>query len=160
VDVASASPIRGGSASDLDQCALVVNSTPAVRQLFWTARIRPGDPDHLRLARVRIPWCFASRDISTKPPARILVRDDSISTPALPRARELPMTSVTWEFKKDLRGGGDSGGHGFHSVRPSLKAPRRRSKRADLDKLSPRSSMLGPGNYVVDITQTGFKGRP
>ena len=26
-----------------------------------------------------------------------------------------------------------------------------------LDKLSPTEFMLGPGNYVVDITQTGFK---
>jgi hypothetical protein len=62
------------------------------------------------------------------------------------------------KFKKIFGGGGDSvAGMGSMSVRTQPKGAQIAINGRILEKLSPTEFMLGPGNYVVDITQTGFK---
>ena len=61
------------------------------------------------------------------------------------------------KFKK-LFGGSDAvTGMGAVSVRTQPKGAQIAINRRLLDKLSPAEFMLGPGNYVVDVTLTGFK---
>jgi serine/threonine protein kinase len=62
------------------------------------------------------------------------------------------------KFKKIFGGGGDNvAGMGSMSVRTQPKGAQIAINGRILEKLSPTEFMLGPGNYVVDITQTGFK---
>ncbi len=62
------------------------------------------------------------------------------------------------KFKKMFGGGGDSvAGMGSVSVRTQPKGAQIAINGRILDKMSPAEFMLGPGNYVVDITLTGFK---
>jgi hypothetical protein len=62
------------------------------------------------------------------------------------------------KFKKMFGGGGDSvAGMGSISVRTQPKGAQIAINQRLLDKGSPTEFMLGPGNYVVDITLTGFK---
>ena len=56
------------------------------------------------------------------------------------------------------RGGGDStAGMGSVSIHTQPKGAQVAINQRVLDKLSPAEIMIGPGNYVVDITLTGFK---
>jgi hypothetical protein len=55
------------------------------------------------------------------------------------------------------RGGGDTAGMGGVSVHTQPKGAQVAINQRVLDKLSPVDIMVGPGNYVVDITLTGFK---
>jgi hypothetical protein len=63
------------------------------------------------------------------------------------------------KFKKLFGGGGGDSvaGMGSMSVRTQPKGAQIAINRRLLEKLSPTEFMLGPGNYVVDITLTGFK---
>ena len=62
------------------------------------------------------------------------------------------------KFKKMFGGGGDStAGMGSMSVRTQPKGAQIAINQRILEKLSPTEFMLGPGNYVVDVTLTGFK---
>jgi hypothetical protein len=62
------------------------------------------------------------------------------------------------KFKKIFGGGGDNvAGMGSVSVRTQPKGGQVAVNGRILEKLSPTEFMLGPGNYVVDITMTGFK---
>jgi serine/threonine protein kinase len=63
------------------------------------------------------------------------------------------------KFKKLFGGnGGDStAGMGSMAVRTQPKGAQIAINQRILEKLSPTEFMLGPGNYVVDITLTGFK---
>ena len=62
------------------------------------------------------------------------------------------------KFKKIFGGGSDStAGMGTVSVRTQPKGAQVAINQRVLDKLSPLEVMMGPGNYVVDITLTGFK---
>ncbi len=62
------------------------------------------------------------------------------------------------KFKKIFGGGGDSvAGMGSMSVRTQPKGAQIAVNQRILEKLSPTEFMLGPGNYVLDITLTGFK---
>ena len=62
------------------------------------------------------------------------------------------------KFKKFFGGGGDSAaGMGTISIRTQPKGAQIAVNRKLLDKPSPGEFMLGPGNYIVDITLTGFK---
>ena len=61
------------------------------------------------------------------------------------------------KFKK-LFGGGDSGaGMGTVAIKTQPKGAQIALNRRILDKASPAEFMVGPGNYIVDITLTGFK---
>ena len=56
------------------------------------------------------------------------------------------------------RGGGDNtGGMGSVSLHTQPKGAQIAINQHMLDKMSPVDVMLGPGNYIVDITMTGFK---
>ena len=56
------------------------------------------------------------------------------------------------------RGGGDStAGMGSVSLHTQPKGAQIAINQHMLDKVSPVDVMLGPGNYIVDITMTGFK---
>ncbi len=63
------------------------------------------------------------------------------------------------KFKKIFGGGGGDNvaGMGSMSVRTQPKGAQIAINGRILEKLSPTEFMLGPGNYVVDITQTGFR---
>ncbi len=55
------------------------------------------------------------------------------------------------------RGGGDTAGMGGVNIHTQPKGAQVAINQRVLDKLSPVDIMLGPGNYVVDITLTVFK---
>ena len=62
------------------------------------------------------------------------------------------------KFKKFFGGGGDSvAGMGSVTIHTQPKGAQIALNRRLLDRMSPVEIMLGPGNYVVDITLTGFK---
>lgn len=62
------------------------------------------------------------------------------------------------KFKKLFGGGGDSvAGMGTVSVKTQPKGAQIAVNRKLLDKASPTEFMAGPGNYIIDITSTGFK---
>jgi len=61
-------------------------------------------------------------------------------------------------FKKLFGSGGEStAGMGSVSIRTRPKGAQVVINQRILDKMSPVDVMMGPGNYVVDITLTGFK---
>jgi serine/threonine protein kinase len=55
------------------------------------------------------------------------------------------------------RGGDNTAGMGTISVHTQPKGAQVAINQRVLDKLSPVDVMLGPGNYIVDVTLTGFK---
>lgn len=55
------------------------------------------------------------------------------------------------------RGGDSTAGMGAISIHTQPKGAQIAINQRVLDKLSPVDIMLGPGNYVVDVTLTGFK---
>jgi hypothetical protein len=62
------------------------------------------------------------------------------------------------KFKKFFGNGGDSvAGMGSVTIHTQPKGAQIALNRRLLDRLSPVEIMLGPGNYVLDITLTGFK---
>jgi hypothetical protein len=61
------------------------------------------------------------------------------------------------KFKKLFGKGGDIAGMGTLSIRTQPKGAQIAINRRMFDKPSPVEVTLGPGNYVLDITLTGFK---
>jgi hypothetical protein len=63
------------------------------------------------------------------------------------------------KLKKIFGGGGNdsTAGMGTMSVRTQPKGAQIAVNQRLIEKTSPTEFMLGPGNYVVDITLTGFK---
>ena len=55
------------------------------------------------------------------------------------------------------RNGDSTAGMGSISVRTLPRGAQVAINQRILDKMSPLDVMLGPGNYIVDITLTGFK---
>jgi serine/threonine-protein kinase len=55
------------------------------------------------------------------------------------------------------RGGDNTAGMGAISIHTQPKGAQISINQRMLDKLSPVDVMLGPGNYIVDVTLTGFK---
>jgi serine/threonine-protein kinase len=62
-------------------------------------------------------------------------------------------------FKKLFGGGGgeSTAGMGTVSIRTKPKGAQVVINQRIMDKMSPMDVMMGPGNYVIDITMTGFK---
>ncbi len=74
---------------------------------------------------------------------------------ALGNAEEI---KTVGKFNKLFGHGGDSAaGMGALSIHTQPKGAQVAINQKMLDKLSPVDVMLGPGNYIVDITETGFK---
>ena len=61
------------------------------------------------------------------------------------------------KFKLFGRGGENAAGMGVISIHTQPKGAQIAINQRVLDKLSPVDIMLGPGNYVVDVTLTDFK---
>jgi hypothetical protein len=61
------------------------------------------------------------------------------------------------KFKLFGRGGENAPGMGSISIHTQPKGAQIAINQRVLDKLSPVDLMLGPGNYIVDVTLTGFK---
>jgi serine/threonine-protein kinase len=61
------------------------------------------------------------------------------------------------KFKKLFGGKGDQAGMGKVSVKTSPKGAQVAVNRRMVDKNSPVDFLLSPGNYIVDITLTGYK---
>jgi serine/threonine protein kinase len=61
------------------------------------------------------------------------------------------------KFKKLFSGKGDQAGMGKISIKTTPKGAQIAVNRRMLEKGSPVDFLLGPGNYVVDITLTGYK---
>ncbi|MGC2198315.1 MAG: PEGA domain-containing protein, partial [Terriglobales bacterium] len=61
------------------------------------------------------------------------------------------------KFKKLFGGNGAQAGMGKVSVKTSPKGAQIAINRRVLDKTSPVEFLLNPGNYVIDITLTGYK---
>lgn len=61
------------------------------------------------------------------------------------------------KFKLFGRGGDSAAGMGSISIHTQPKGAQIAINQRVLDKLSPADLMLGPGNYIVDVTLTGFK---
>jgi hypothetical protein len=61
------------------------------------------------------------------------------------------------KFKKLFGGGGAQASMGKVSVKTSPKGAQIAINRRVLDKTSPVEFLLNPGNYIVDITLTGYK---
>jgi hypothetical protein len=139
---------------------LVVNSTPAGAEVHLdgknTGRVTPiqfaveKGPHTLLLRKLGFLDETASADLGPgqnfqfAPTLRALGNADDIRN--------------VGKFKKIFGGGGDNvAGMGSVSVRTQPKGGQVAVNGRILDKLSPTEFMLGPGNYVVDITMTGFK---
>jgi len=61
------------------------------------------------------------------------------------------------KFKKLFGGGGDSAGMGAVNVKTQPKGAQVAVNNRIVDKMSPVEFYLNPGNYVIDITASGFK---
>ncbi len=61
------------------------------------------------------------------------------------------------KFKKLFSGGGNAAGAGMVSVKTQPKGAQVTVNRRMLDKNSPMEFVLDPGNYVIDITLSGYK---
>ena len=55
------------------------------------------------------------------------------------------------------KGGDSTAGMGAVSIRTQPKGAQIAINQHILDKFSPVDVMMGPGNYVLDVTLTGFK---
>lgn len=60
------------------------------------------------------------------------------------------------KFKKIFRGG-DTAGMGSVSIKTQPKGAQIAVNRRMLDKASPVQFMIGPGNYIIDISASGYK---
>lgn len=78
--------------------------------------------------------------------------------PALRALGDSEAIRTVGRFKKLFGSGGEStAGMGSVSIRTRPKGAQVVINQRILDKMSPVEVMMGPGNYVVDITLTGFK---
>jgi len=158
-------PDRGrGIAS---RSAVAVHLTSINALLVGTVRRRSGNcfgrreygpvtPIQFAVEKVRIPWCFASRDISTKPPARILWSGTDFQfAPAL-RASGTPMTSVTLGNSRRFRRRWRNVRAGFHECSHRLRRPDRDQTGGSSTSVT-HGVHVGPGNYCSGYHQTGFK---
>jgi hypothetical protein len=79
-------------------------------------------------------------------------------SPALRALGNADDIKTVGKFKKLFGKGGESAaGMGALTIHTQPKGAQIAINRRLLDRLSPMEIMLGPGNYVVDVTLTGFK---
>jgi hypothetical protein len=79
--------------------------------------------------------------------------------PAMKALGNVEDIQTVGKFKKLFGNGGreSTAGMGAVSVRTQPKGAQVVVNQRILDKMSPLEVMMGPGNYVIDITLTGFK---
>jgi serine/threonine protein kinase len=78
-------------------------------------------------------------------------------SPALKALGNAEDIRTVGKFKLFGRGGDSAAGMGVISIHTQPKGAQIAINQRVLDKLSPADLMLGPGNYIVDVTLTGFK---
>jgi hypothetical protein len=79
-------------------------------------------------------------------------------SPALRALGNTEDIKTVGKFNKLFGHGGDStAGMGSISIHTQPKGAQIAINQRVLDKMSPVEVMLGPGNYIVDVTLTGFK---
>lgn len=78
-------------------------------------------------------------------------------SPALRALGNAEEIRTVGKFKLFGRGGDSAAGMGSLSIHTQPKGAQIAINQRVLDKLSPVDLMLGPGNYIVDVTLTGFK---
>jgi len=78
-------------------------------------------------------------------------------SPALKALGNAEDIRTVGKFKLFGRGGENAAGMGVISIHTQPKGAQIAINQRVLDKLSPVDLMLGPGNYVVDVTLTDFK---
>ncbi len=78
-------------------------------------------------------------------------------SPALRALGNAENIRTVGKFKLFGRGGENAAGMGVISIHTQPKGAQIAINQRVLDKLSPVDLMLGPGNYVVDVTLTDFK---
>ena len=78
-------------------------------------------------------------------------------SPALKALGNAEDIRTVGRFKLFGRGGDSTAGMGSISIHTQPKGAQVAINQRVLDKLSPVDIMLGPGNYIVDVTLTGFK---
>jgi serine/threonine protein kinase len=78
-------------------------------------------------------------------------------SPALKALGNAEDIRTVGKFKLFGRGGESAAGMGSISIHTQPKGAQVAINQRVLDKLSPLDIMLGPGNYIVDVTLTGFK---
>ena len=139
---------------------LVLNSTPAGADVLidgkTTGRVTPAQfavekGSHTVLLRKQgfldettSADLGAGQNFQFAPVLRVLGNADEIKT--------------VGKFKKIFGGKGDStAGMGSVSIRTQPKGAQIAINEKLVDHLSPTEFMVGPGNYVIDITLTGFK---
>ena len=138
---------------------MVVNSTPVGAEV-----ILDGKPTG-RVTRRSSPWkkevtpfCCASADISTKPRWPISHPLRISSTHPHSELWETPRTCGPRPLQQAVRPRRrECGRPGFHRVRTVPKGAQVAIDQQVLERTSPVGVALGPGNYIVDITLTGFK---
>jgi serine/threonine protein kinase len=160
VDVVSAS--RSAVAVHLTSinALMVVNSTPAGAVIVLdgknTGRVTP-----IQFAVEKGPHTLVLRKqgyLDETTTADLGPGQNFQFAPALRPLGNADEIRTVGKFKKIFGGGSDNvAGMGSMSVRTQPKGAQIAINGRILEKLSPTEFMLGPGNYVVDITQTGFK---
>jgi serine/threonine protein kinase len=78
-------------------------------------------------------------------------------SPALKALGNAEDIRTVGKFKLFGRGGENAAGMGAISIHTQPKGAQIAINQRVLDKLSPVDLMLGPGNYILDVTLTGFK---
>ena len=139
---------------------VVVNSTPAGANILIdgkpTGRVTPAQfavekGSHTVLLRKQ-----GFLDETTS--ADLAAGQNFQFSPALRELGNAEDIKTVGRFKKIFGGGGESAaGMGSVSVRTQPKGAQIAINNRLLDKLTPTEFMVGPGNYVVDISLTGYK---
>ncbi|MFY9561268.1 MAG: PEGA domain-containing protein, partial [Terriglobales bacterium] len=160
VDVASASRSFVAVHLTAINALLVVNSTPAGAAVILdgksTGRVTPVQFAVEKGAHTLVLRKQGYLDETTS--ADLGPGQNLQFAPALRALGNADDIRSVGKFKKLFGGGGDSvAGMGSMSIRTQPKGAQIAINRRLLEKLSPTEFMLGPGNYVVDITLTGFK---
>ena len=139
---------------------VVVNSTPAGAEILLdgktTGRVTPAQFAVEKGAHTVVLRKQGFLEESTS--ADLGAGQNFQFNPALRALGNADEIRTVGKFKKMFGGGGDStAGMGTMSVRTQPKGAQIVVNQRIVDKTSPTEFMLGPGNYVVDITLTGFK---
>jgi PEGA domain len=160
VDVASANRSFLAVHLNVINALLVVNSTPAGAEVILdgknTGRVTPVQ---LAVEKGAHTLVFRKQGFLDETASADLAPGQNLQiAPALRSLGNADEIRNVGKFKKLFGGGKDSvAGLGAMSIRTQPKGAQIAINRRILEKLSPTEFMLGPGNYVVDITLTGFK---
>jgi serine/threonine protein kinase len=138
---------------------IAVSSDPAGAAIFVdgkdTLRVTPSQislEKGMHTVLVRKPGYLDETTSATGQPGQTLK-----FSPTLRPLGNVDDIKTVGKFKKLFGGKGDQAGMGKVSVKTNPKGAQVAVNRRMVDKNSPVDFLLSPGNYVVDITLTGYK---